>query len=77
MNMLYRVNCQSGNGSSMMNLCPEPSRFAKLLYLHPCFTKILSLLYRTKDSLAGGNYLSVINVLMQLRKVLGDLTARN
>ena len=24
---------------------------------------------RTKDSLASGNYLSVVNILMQLRKV--------
>ena len=28
---------------------------------------------RTKDSLASGNYLSVVNILMQLRKV-GPIT---
>lgn len=30
---------------------------------------LLSLLFRTRETLASGNLLSVINVLMQLRKV--------
>ncbi len=29
----------------------------------------ISILYRTKETLVTGNYMSVINVLMQLRKV--------
>lgn len=40
--------------------------FHFVLSIHTCF---LFLIYRTKETLASGNFLSVINVLMQLRKV--------
>lgn len=33
------------------------------------FTCLLFIVFRTKETLASGNMLSVINVLMQLRKV--------
>ena len=41
------------------------------IYIHThIYIYNVALFCRTKDSLAGENYFSVINILMQLRKVL-------
>lgn len=46
--------------------CQEQSKYDIYLYIHClCFF----ILFRTRETLASGNLLSVINVLMQLRKV--------
>jgi hypothetical protein len=68
MNTLLCVVCQKGSDTCTTISCPKPSK-------HQVFTISRNAVYnanfliRTKETLSTGNLLSVINVLMQLRKV--------
>lgn len=71
--------CQNVSDTYTMILCPEQSKhyiFCHFFLYHKdlCNMNIYIYIYncfslRTKETLASGNLLSVINVLMQLRKV--------
>lgn len=68
MNTLLCVVCQKGSDTCTTISCPKPSK-------QQVFTISRNAVYnanffiRTKETLSTGNLLSVINVLMQLRKV--------
>lgn len=69
MNMSLCAACRNGSVTCTTTSCPKPSMSLSVRGFDRCCYEHVSLSYRTKETLSTGNLLSVINVLMQLRKV--------
>ena len=71
-NTLSPVDCPRDRDTSMKSTCLEPSECSSIGYgwmIEGTWITISLSRLRTKETLVSGNYMSVINVLMQLRKV--------
>lgn len=67
--MLSCADCQRDRGICTTISCRKPSKSMSCAILNETVVYFTHSISRTKETLATGNLLSVINVLMQLRKV--------
>ena len=71
MSTLFGVTCPSDSGSCMMISCHKQGKVLICMQKTTSFAKSnqRNLIFSTKDTLESGHFMSVINILMQLRKV--------